>query len=312
MLTLFVAIATATPTPAQLVKEDDALARSPASPLVPLALRPRPHAEPCSAEECRAQLPKMAPSAERLLRLVRDSVSGVLGAAYTGSCFNGPRGVGLECPKDRMPYREHARRRGNDWPPFGLTMQGTIRLDNLRSAIESAIASGVPGHVAEFGVWRGGACVFARAVLNEYGASERKVLVFDAFDRIANYGNNSAFLQVHLRDVRQNFADYGLLDAELVEIYPGLFKETVHKYALQAKLRGERIAVLRVDGNFYESYHSVMHAMWDLVPAGGIVIFDDALHPPIKLFWNDFRKEKGLTEELVLIDEHSAWFRKQK
>ena len=77
--------------------------------------------------------------------------------------------------------------------------------------------------------------------------------------------------------------------------------------------RTDPIAVLRVDGNFHDSYEDVMYATYENVPVGGIVIFDDVFsHDSVMQFWHDFRADHGLVEQLVRIDVHSAWFRKKK
>jgi O-methyltransferase len=68
-----------------------------------------------------------------------------------------------------------------------------------------------------------------------------------------------------------------------------------------------------VDGNFYGSYQDAMYNLYDKVPVGGIVIFDDVFsHRNVRKFWADFRKDQGITETLVRIDKHSGWFRKQR
>ena len=55
-----------------------------------------------------------------------------------------------------------------------------------------------------------------------------------------------------------------------------------------------------------------MYTMYEDVPLGGIVIFDDVMsHPPVKRFWTDFKSDQNLPEELNRIDTHSAWFRKR-
>ena len=71
--------------------------------------------------------------------------------------------------------------------------------------------------------------------------------------------------------------------------------------------------MLRVDGNFYDSYQDAMYYMYESVPLGGIIIFDDVLsHRNVMRFWKHFKQEQGLVEKLVRIDGHSAWFRKKQ
>ena len=52
--------------------------------------------------------------------------------------------------------------------------------------------------------------------------------------------------------------------------------------------------------------------MYESVPVGGIVIFDDIFsHESVKRCWSDFKMDHGLTEDLNRIDVHAAWFRKE-
>ena len=53
--------------------------------------------------------------------------------------------------------------------------------------------------------------------------------------------------------------------------------------------------------------------MYELVPVGGIVIFDDIYsHADVERFWRDFRLDYKLPEVVHPIDKISAWFMKIK
>lgn len=69
--------------------------------------------------------------------------------------------------------------------------------------------------------------------------------------------------------------------------------------------------MLRIDGNFYDSYQDAMYYLYEYVPVGGFVIFDDYFtHPPAQRFWADWKRDQGAPEELTRIDHHSGYFRK--
>lgn len=56
-----------------------------------------------------------------------------------------------------------------------------------------------------------------------------------------------------------------------------------------------------------------MYSLYERVPVGGIVIFDDVMnHVGVMRFWKDFWDDHGLVEKLVPIDRGGAWFRKEK
>ena len=75
-------------------------------------------------------------------------------------------------------------------------------------------------------------------------------------------------------------------------------------------LRGElpdRIAVLRLDTDWYESSKMELEMLYDKVVPGGVIIFDDYYH------WNGQRKatdeffsERGLSYEFVRINQKTA------
>ena len=56
-----------------------------------------------------------------------------------------------------------------------------------------------------------------------------------------------------------------------------------------------------------------MYYLYERVPVGGYVIFDDVMsHPAAMRFWNDFQADQGVVEKLIRIDLHSAYFRKTR
>jgi O-methyltransferase len=81
----------------------------------------------------------------------------------------------------RQPFDPEARAEGRDRPGEAETMVGLKRLDNLQSCITDVIQRGVPGDLLEAGVWRGGAVIFMRGVLEAYGDADRVVWAADSF-----------------------------------------------------------------------------------------------------------------------------------
>ena len=224
----------------------------------------------------------------------------LVGRPLEGSCsFN-------NCLQHK-PYIPEKRQYGLDWPPFGYTMVGTQRLENFRAAILEVNRNKIPGAIAELGVWRGGAMIMAAAVCKD-ASMQRELYVFDAFESLPGYGSSSSFLENSMDEVKQYFELFDVYD-EHVHFVKGLFKESLPKF----KDFQDPIAVLRVDGNFYDSYQDAMYYLYPNVPVGGIVIFDDVMsHAAVGRFWKDFKADYSMPEELNRIDRHSAWFRKEK
>jgi hypothetical protein len=171
------------------------------------------------------------------------------------------------------------RELGRDWPSKAHSMIGGLRMSNLRQITEFVVANHIPGDFIETGVWRGGACIMARAVFKAYGADDRRVWVADSFcglpqpdPKYAADANDKhhtyAELAVSLEEVKANFAKYGLLDDQVVFL-KGWFSETLPTAPIQ------RLAVLRLDGDMYESTMDGLVNLYDRVSPGGFVIVDD-------------------------------------
>ena len=259
------------------------------------------------------------PTAARLLRLLESSLLGTLFSEQVGRCGGGAGGCALDSVQ---PFIAADRRGGQDWPPVGHTMVGELRLQNVREAIETVVRLGVPGDFAELGVWRGGVCVYAKALLDLLcegrGAAApgaaggaRDVLVFDAFEDIPGYGDAVTYLAVSEQLVRGAFDKY-VGGQEGVSFFKGLFMHTLPDFR-EKRIRagGRPLAVLRIDGNFYDSHQDALYYLYDLVPVGGVVIFDDYTHTEAREAWDDFRKDQGFSESVTKIelpDRNGGWF----
>ena len=268
-----------------------------------------------------------APTAARLLRVLEGAVVGTLFSAQIGRCGGGAGGCALGSVQ---PFVAEDRRGGQDWPPVAHTMVGELRLQNVREAVEAVVRLGVPGDFAELGVWRGGVCVYAKAVLDllcegrgapgiaEGGRGARDVIVFDAFEDIPgyeSYGGITKYLSVSEELVRGAFEKYGV-GTDGVVFVKGLFKDSLPGFReARIKAGGKPIAVLRVDGNFYDSHQDTLYYLYDFVPVGGVVIFDDYTHVEAREAWDDFQKDQGFDESVTKIelpDKNGAWFVKTR
>jgi hypothetical protein len=118
-------------------------------------------------------------------------------------------------------------------------------------------------------------------------------------------GTAPSFLAVSEKVVTRNFVKFFGSVPSSVVFYKGLFRNTIPTFAKS----GLQVAILRIDGNFYDSYQDALYYMYPLVPVGGIIIFDDIMsHPPVMKCWLDFKKEHMLEEDLLPIDDNAAWF----
>ena len=104
--------------------------------------------------------------------------------------------------------------------------------------------------------------------------------------------------------MKENFAKYGLLD-ERVVFLKGWFKDTLPAAPV------ERLAVLRLDGDMYESTMDALTALYDKVSAGGYVIIDDyGCIEGCRKAVHDFRDARGIADKIVDIDGWGVYWRK--
>jgi hypothetical protein len=238
----------------------------------------------------------------------------LLERSVTGTLYN-DRSINENTTVSDFKFDDR-RFRGNDWPgETGHTMVGNLRIRNIKETLLDVINSNVQGDFAEFGVWRGGSCIFAAGLFEVMGITDRHVHVFDAFGKIdtgtGGYGPHDDYLAVNKTQVMYNFWKYGLLLNASVHFNKGMFQESAPQFKHYLEQNGRVLAVLRIDGNFYDSYYSVLDALYDLVSTNGYVIFDDIRsHPHVQEAWNDFQQSRGMKIQLKNIDDHSAYFKK--
>jgi O-methyltransferase len=203
---------------------------------------------------------------------------------------------------------------GGDWPETAETMIGHVRLDNIEECARAVFADHVPGDFLEAGVWRGGACIFMRALLDLEEKEDRVVWVADSFaglpppdqdrypvDRGDGHHTVDA-LRVSIDEVRKNFLKYDLLD-ERVVFLKGWFKDTLPGPVKQ-------LAILRLDGDMYGSTIQTLEALYGRVSPGGFVIVDDYSLIGARTATDDFRERHGITEPLTRIDWTGVFWRK--
>lgn len=206
---------------------------------------------------------------------------------------------------------------GRDWPVHAHTMLGLKRLDHLRCCVETVLHDGIQGDFIETGVWKGGSCVLMRGILRAAGDIHRKVWVADSFqglpmpDAETHPLDEGDSLHIHqdlvipLEQVKGTFRKYGLLDSQ-VEFLPGWFCDTLPTAPI------EKLAVLRLDGDMYESTIDALNALYHKLQPGGFCIIDDyGCIPACRMAVHDFRREHGINEPIQVIDWTGVFWRKQ-
>jgi O-methyltransferase len=217
----------------------------------------------------------------------------------------------------RVDPDAEARELGLDWPAEAETMIGLRRLDHLQQCIETIVTESIPGDVIETGIWRGGAVIFMRAALDAWGESSRLVWAADSFAGLP-VPNGAAYpvdkgdrhhtrdsLRVPLDEVRRNFAKYGLSE-DGVRFLKGWFKDTLPRAPI------ERLALLRMDGDMYESTMDALTSLHPKVAAGGFVVVDDYSLIGARAAVADYREQNGIEDAIIDVDGTAAFWRRPR
>ena len=204
-----------------------------------------------------------------------------------------------------------------------ISMLPVVRFDNLRACIEDVIARDIPGDLIETGVWRGGATIFMRAVLRAHGITDRTVWVADSFQGLPQPDpekfpveakmHDSAVMRrrynhfaIGLDEVRRNFQAFGLLD-EKIQFLQGWFKDTLPTAPIST------LAVMRLDGDYYESTMDALTNLYDKLSPGGYAIIDDYGEDSwafCRQAVDEFRHDRGIKEPMIRVDSKCYYWRR--
>lgn len=176
--------------------------------------------------------------------------------------------------------------------PF--TMTSIERLYAMYKATEYIVRTGLPGDVVECGVWQGGSMMIAALTLLALGDTQRHLWLFDTFEGLprpdaqkdVDMWGNSQFNEWlrHRRDDESSTMAYASLDevqhnmgstgypSDKIKYVKGMVQNTLPSH------QPERIALLRLDTDWYESTVSELHHLYPRLSATGVLIVDDYGH----------------------------------
>ncbi|HTD32540.1 MAG TPA: TylF/MycF/NovP-related O-methyltransferase, partial [Candidatus Elarobacter sp.] len=111
-------------------------------------------------------------------------------------------------------------------------------------------------------------------------------------------------LAVSAETVRENVRAVGLLD-ERMRFVEGWFSETL------SHIEARAFAVIRLDGDLYESTTDALVALYPKLSPGGYLIVDDyGCFEACRAAVHDYRDTHGICEPIVPIDWTGAYWRK--
>lgn len=181
--------------------------------------------------------------------------------------------------------------------PF--TMTSPERIFSLCEAVNYVVHKKIQGDIVECGVWKGGSMMAVAETLLRAGDSSRNLYLFDTFEgmppptkndvdlagmpaekllkRSDKEKDESVWCRATLDVVKEALGSTGY-PSDKVHFIKGMVEETIPQYV------PEKIALLRLDTDWYESTkHEMMH-LFPRLSKGGVLIIDDYGH------WQGARK----------------------
>jgi O-methyltransferase len=210
----------------------------------------------------------------------------VASALRAGGRSPAPGGAGA--PPDLEPdfHELYAR-----CAPF--TMTSVERMYALWQAAGHVARAGIPGDYVECGVWRGGSSMLAALTLAGAGDEARRLWLYDTFEGMSEpterdrafdaaapisaewdafrTANGSTLAYASLDEVQANM-NRAQIAAERLEYVAGKVEDTIPARA------PERIALLRLDTDWYESTRHELEHLYPRLSPGGVLIVDDYGH----------------------------------
>ena len=175
--------------------------------------------------------------------------------------------------------------------PF--TMTSVERMYGLWQAVRHVGRAGVSGDIVECGVWRGGSSMLAALTLMEIADAERTLGLDDTLQGMSGPTEKDVSIAVYrargdsgrLRSSPHSRAlAFATLPAAPAHRASAGIHPTRVRYVegpVETTIPGEvpeRIALLRLDTDWYESTkHELVH-LWDRLEPGGVLIIDDYGH----------------------------------
>lgn len=175
--------------------------------------------------------------------------------------------------------------------PF--TMTSPQRVLALCNAVHYILQNQIPGSFVECGVWRGGSMAAVARTLIQSGVNDRDLWLYDTFDGMSDPTEKdvdflgktaSQLLQTEdPQDAKSVWCRSSIDDVQTVmdqTSYPGQRIKFVEGKVEETLLqhRPQRIALLRLDTDWYESTRLELEKLFPLMSPGGVLIIDDYGH----------------------------------
>lgn len=215
----------------------------------------------------------------------------------------------------------------DEWSIYSASQQNLCgspeAIVTLVRAVDRVIKRGIPGALAECGVYMGGNIEVMIRALQRHGVRDRDIYLYDTFagmpkpedrddeslggiakasweahrtEQDGDKGSN--WMKAGVELVRRRIDPLGYPDKHL-HFVKGMVEETIPATV------PEKIAILRLDTDFYSSTkHELQHLYPRLSPGGVLIIDDYGAFPGSRTATDEYSAEHGLDWFLHRVDAH--------
>lgn len=173
-----------------------------------------------------------------------------------------------------------------------FTMTSPERIKAISDSIKYIVDNNIEGAFVECGVWKGGSVMAMLKVLKDLHQDNREIYLFDTFEGMSeptdvDIDPNGTKAEIRLKtenkiksvvwaralidEVKENLSIVQYPESKL-HFIKGKVEDTLKSN------KPDKIALLRLDTDWYESTKIELEELYDLVESNGIIIIDDYGH----------------------------------
>lgn len=198
------------------------------------------------------------------------------------------------------------------------TMTSPERISGLHRALISVYENGIKGDFVECGVYKGGNIIIAKKFFDSVEQYDINFYCFDTFSGMTEPGekdsgkahktwNKKAKCEAALNVVLDQFKKHQIYDNR-IQIIEGDVRETL----LSIANLPEKISILRLDTDFYDSTKIELETLFSKLSVGGFLIIDDYGHwQGCKAAVDEFFTETFVQENFEKLDYTGIMWQKK-
>lgn len=203
--------------------------------------------------------------------------------------------------------------------PYSLV--GSAGLSQTYNLVAEIIKNNLKGDIVECGVAQGGSSALIALKAFENNKNDRKIWLFDSFEGLPEpsakdfkNGDKGDFIRPldkgsclgTIEQVKRLFSKLGI-DKKNVRMIKGWFQETLPEY----KNKINKISLIRIDADWYESTKCCLENLYDNVIDDGFIVIDDyGTCFGAKKALDEFLAKKKLQVRLIHDGRGGCYFKK--